>query len=207
MAVLQCSTIAVFLFYTLIQQTSCDFERRCGLSDRRRSPLGVCGSHLSKLMAIVCDGQYQKRAMLGTASDPDSWADHTGEQEEEEGAMSPDEKIFVSKSRALSYLQHKRSGFGDGSSVGIVCECCTYRCTITEMTQYCKAGGMGKRSWSAPTPPHAWLPTNAVHNAKTTDEGEEITESDKNSDKTEKNQKITEVILLTMFPERKTGTA
>ena len=104
----------------------------------------------------------------------------------------------------MSYLQHKRSSYGDGSSVGIVCECCTSRCSLSETAQYCKSGGgyLGKRaSWGAPTPPHAWDHENTIKDEQQADNDELNDDAIK-----DKNKKITEVILFTMFPDRKATT-
>jgi hypothetical protein len=116
---------------------------------------------------------------------------------EQDALMSPDDKIFLTKSRAMSYLQHKRNAFTDGgsSAQGIVCECCLYRCSYGEMTQYCKAG-FGKRG--APTPPHIWM-SNQQEPASNT-----IINKDEEDNQAPK--KISEIVLLTMFPEDKTTT-
>ena len=179
--------------------------------------------------------------MCVTVNTLDEWSKRSADEQ------AWNSKVFLPKTKALTYLQHKRSVYNTaayGNGVGIVCECCTYKCSITEMAQYCKGNVdysiFGKRSWDMgkvlPPGTTTWKSagmSNAAHNDPTqitannpevpplqpSKEDNEHAQGTGNDDTSgqqtaeeasevqlpheDMDKKITELILLKMFPEKK----
>lgn len=142
------------------------------------------------------------------------WAENTAASEAADDDTNKDisneEKIFMSKNQAMSYLQHKRTVYSDGSSVGIVCECCTHQCSLGELAQYCQGGRSAfhsKRSWK----PEYHKPDSFA--SRSANKITDITDTDhpQSHDKTgeslhttsDQNKEFTQMILASMFPQRK----
>nr|QUP51989.1 IRP-2 [Urechis unicinctus] len=132
-------SLALWVVTMVISGVMAGLERHCSPEDRRK-PRGICGRSLADTLHLLCQGIYHKRSsgMDLVPSPPE---------------LTDDKSVFMSKTDALSYLQHKRS-YSHPLDVGIVCECCVHVCTPRELYQYCASdtGLFGKRSYPAGFP-------------------------------------------------------
>ncbi|XP_067946457.1 uncharacterized protein [Watersipora subatra] len=114
------STLIVLAAASLL--TIADFEHFCTTNDyyygsQSYNQYQLCGSNLAEYIFDRCAGML----FVGVeAPKPRKKRSKSG--------------TFLEEKRANSFLRTKRS-----LSVGIVCECCIFRCSVIELDQYCSS--------------------------------------------------------------------
>ena len=93
-------------------------------------------------LVIIFTGYYSSNV---SPDDPDmdrDWVDAGEDQsindDDDDDGIAWDNKIFVPRASALSYLRHKRSS-ENNFRAGVYCECCVHQCAFVEVLSYCRA--------------------------------------------------------------------